>query len=135
MSTGQDIEPDVVIIGSGVAGALTACKLAAQGVTRIVVLEAGPRIDRGEIVRNFMQKPRQDVSAGFPSVSWAPRPDSLDSKDDYIEHIGPEVAQNQWLRVVGGTTWAWSANTPRHLPVDFRLRTAYGVGIDWPLHY
>ena len=37
---------DVVIVGSGVAGAITGYTLARAGV-KVLILEAGPRVDRG----------------------------------------------------------------------------------------
>ena len=43
----SDIQADVVIVGSGVAGALLAERLARAGVG-VAILEAGPRIDRSE---------------------------------------------------------------------------------------
>jgi choline dehydrogenase-like flavoprotein len=36
---------------------------------------------------------------------------------------------------VGGTSQSWWACTPRMLPSDFRLRSLYGVGRDWPVDY
>ena len=41
----------------------------------------------------------------------------------------------QYLRVVGGTTWHWAASTWRFLPSDFKLKSLYGVGRDWPIEY
>lgn len=35
----------------------------------------------------------------------------------------------------GGSSQCWWACTPRMLPADFRLRSTYGVGADWPLDY
>jgi choline dehydrogenase-like flavoprotein len=35
----------------------------------------------------------------------------------------------------GGSSNCWYACTPRFLPSDFRLRSLYGVGADWPLGY
>ena len=35
----------------------------------------------------------------------------------------------------GGCSNCWWACTPRMLPEDFRLRTRYGVGEDWPVTY
>ena len=40
-----DIAADVVIVGSGVAGALLAARLAAAGV-KVAILEAGAKVDR-----------------------------------------------------------------------------------------
>lgn len=35
----------------------------------------------------------------------------------------------------GGTSNAWTGCTPRFMPADFKLRSLYGVGVDWPLSY
>jgi choline dehydrogenase-like flavoprotein len=35
----------------------------------------------------------------------------------------------------GGASNCWWAGAPRFMPNDFRLNTAYGVGVDWPLSY
>lgn len=35
----------------------------------------------------------------------------------------------------GGGTNCWFAQTPRMLPSDFRLRSLYGRGVDWPFDY
>jgi len=130
------IEADVVIIGSGVAGTLTAWRLARNGVKNVVILEAGPRIDRGEIIRKFRESPVIDASSGFPDPDWAPRPAWREKeKNPYIQSVGPESSRLEYLRVVGGTTWHWAGCTPRHLPVDFRLKSTYGVGADWPIDY
>lgn len=135
MTSAEHIDADVVIIGSGVAGALTAYRLAKDGVKNIVVLEAGPRIDRADIVRNFTKSPYDDFSYGYPNAAHAPRPDWTNEKDSGIGMTGPVVARNEYLRVVGGTTWHWSGSTPRLHPVDFHLRRTHGVGMDWPFGY
>jgi choline dehydrogenase-like flavoprotein len=36
---------------------------------------------------------------------------------------------------LGGGTNCWYASTPRLHPTDFKLRSTYGVGNDWPLSY
>jgi choline dehydrogenase-like flavoprotein len=128
------INTEVAIIGSGVAGALTAYHLAGDGIKNIVVLEAGPRIERADIVRNFTKSPYDDFSYGYPNAAHAPRPDWTNEKGG-IDMTGPMRAQNEYLRVVGGTTWHWSGSTPRLHPADFRLRETYGVGMDWPFGY
>ncbi len=129
------IDANVIIIGSGVAGAMTACKLAQLGVRDIVIVEAGPRIDRAETVKKFRASPFIDSSSGYPNPDYAPRPDWNDAKNPYIEKTGPAFLNEEYLRVVGGTTWHWGGCTPRFRPVDFRLASAYGVGADWPVDY
>jgi choline dehydrogenase-like flavoprotein len=36
---------------------------------------------------------------------------------------------------VGGTTWHWLGTTLRFVPDDFRLRSKFGVAVDWPIAY
>ena len=36
---------------------------------------------------------------------------------------------------MGGTTWHWLGTALRFVPDDFRLRSRFGVGIDWPISY
>lgn len=41
----------------------------------------------------------------------------------------------EYTVALGGGMNCWFAQTPRFHPSDFRLRTLYGVGQDWPLDY
>jgi choline dehydrogenase-like flavoprotein len=125
---------DVVVIGSGIAGVMCAWRLASNGL-KVIVLEAGPRVERADIVREFTKTYKFDLSAGFPNVEWAPRPDWSTPRDDYIRQTGPDIARTEYLRIVGGTTWHWTSLSIRMIPSDFRLRSTYGVGVDWPIEY
>lgn len=124
---------DVVIVGSGVAGALCAYRLAQQGV-KVLVLEAGPRVTREAIVRGFQESPFLNLSAGYPNPAWAPRPDWGNAPDSLIEQTG-DPNRLEYLRIVGGTTWQWSGSALRLRPADFRLHSLYRLGLDWPLDY
>jgi choline dehydrogenase-like flavoprotein len=57
--------------------------------------------------------------------------------DDYLILKGRDAGafRQAYLRAVGGTTWHWSGLCWRHLPVDLRLKSTYGVGRDWPFSY
>jgi len=127
-------EADIVIIGSGIAGAFCAWRLARSG-RRVLVLEAGPRIDRAEVMTKFASAHRYDYSWGYPNTPTAPRPDWGEGEDRYIVRDGPDPVSFEYLRVVGGTTWHWAASCDRVLPNDLRLKSEYGVGLDWPFGY
>jgi glucose dehydrogenase len=127
-------QADVVVIGSGVAGALCAFTLAQRGL-KVLVLEAGPRIDRSKILDNLNSTYGLDLSSGYPNPDWSPRPDWSQGNDRYIRQSGPDLLRLEYLRVVGGTTWHWGGGCDRLLPTDLRLQSSYGVGVDWPISY
>ena len=150
---------DVIIVGSGVAGALTACKLLALNPERkILILEAGDNeITHGQRVEFHhvmdQQGARGDMYAPYaelPSKFFAPAPELAqkelkEQKDElakgnpkaYYDYTSDSVDAFKagYNRMVGGSTWSWRGNTPRYLPKDFKLFTHYGVGCDWPIDY
>jgi len=125
--------PDVVVVGAGVAGAMVADVLAARG-HQVLILEAGPRPDRAGLVRAWRETPQTNYMAPYPDPEWAPSPDPA-AWGEYLIQTGPDSYNQQFIRAVGGSTWHWAAATWRFLPVDFRLRSTYGVGRDWPIDY
>lgn len=127
---------DVVVIGSGICGALVAERLVKQGMSALI-LEAGPRIDRGQITANYRNSPRKGdwVAPYAPGTDWAPQPIYHPKDNGYLIQAGPYPYPAEYLRVVGGTTWHWAAHAWRVLPNDMRLKTLYGVGKDWPISY
>jgi len=129
----EELSADVVVVGAGVSGALVAWRLASVGV-KVLVLESGPRVDRGEAVRTFQTAPAKTPESAYADVPYAPRPTVLDA-DGYLVQAGPVKFKSTYERRVGGTTWHWLGTCLRLLPADFALRTRYGVGVDWPLAY
>ncbi|HLR13617.1 MAG TPA: GMC family oxidoreductase [Burkholderiaceae bacterium] len=126
-------QSDVVIIGSGVAGALMAAELAGRGV-RVCILEAGAPVDRTQAVHNFWQAPVKVPESAYPPVPHAMHPTS-DKLDDWYCQVGPDRFKSTYLKVVGGTTWHWLGTCLRLLPSDFRTFSEHGYGTDWPISY
>jgi quinoprotein glucose dehydrogenase len=114
------IASDVCIIGSGISAAMVAEKLAEEGTATIVVVEAGDESDR------LNQRPalrRRFLDYG--ETPW---------RNDHLD--GYEVAGIQSRSMqVGGLAMHWGGVTPRFSPEDFKVRSLYGVGNDWPLSY
>jgi choline dehydrogenase-like flavoprotein len=144
----------VIIIGSGVAGALTAWKLAQLDTYRILILEAGDNgISNGQrlVFHHTMdtQGARGDPFAPYKDLEsrrYAPAAENSqrelqDQKNDpnnyysYADDFHKDPFKASYNRMVGGSTWAWRGNTPRFIPSDFRLHSQFGVGRDWPLDY
>jgi choline dehydrogenase-like flavoprotein len=131
----METETDLLIVGSGVCGALLAARLA--GRYRVTILEAGNTgPSRAALVGTYVTASKKSMGSpyrGTDADHWVPSPDG--GKDTYFDQIIPEGFKATYQRRVGGSTWHWRGNVPRFVPNDFRLRSLYGVGVDWPLSY
>lgn len=133
---------DVVIVGSGAGGGQTAYTLTMEGV-KVLVMEAG---------RSF------DVTTESAMLQWpshAPlrgekTPDKQYGFHDCSIHSGWEIpgepytnahpeTQNQFKwwrqRMMGGRTNHWGRISLRNGPLDFKPRSLWGMGFDWPIGY
>lgn len=135
-----DAQADVIVVGSGVVGSLIADQLAGQGHA-VLVLEAGLRIERSQAVENWRNMPfdnrlGSDFQGLYPQSPLAPAPLYFPA-NDYVKLTGPSAGsfKQGYLRTVGGTTWHWAASCWRHLPVDLKMYSTYGIGRDWPISY
>ena len=135
---------DVVVIGAGVAGAMTAYRLAQDGA-RVLMLEAGSRNPaRAQMVGAYATAAAKTLHSpyGNPETdSMAPSPDS--SASYYDQPPAPHTQyKSTYERRTGGSTWHWLGHTPRMLRSDFKMKTLYGGGrdfppgmVDWPISY
>jgi choline dehydrogenase-like flavoprotein len=126
-------DADVLIVGSGVAGALVAERLARAGA-RVLIVEAGPHVQRAQAVARFQAALVKVPECAYPEPAYAPHP-RVDQPDGYYVQAGPQKFGSTYLRQVGGTTWHWLGTCLRFVPDDFRLRSRFGRGVDWPLQY
>lgn len=129
----MDIRADILIIGSGVAGALVACEIAAKGAS-VIIMEAGPRVDRAEAVKRFHSAFPKTPESAYAQSDFTPHP-ATDQPYRYYAQKGPNVFNSTYLRQVGGTTWHWLGSAIRLVPDDFRLKSLFGLGVDWPISY
>ncbi len=134
----NNVDADVIIIGSGVMGGLLATQLSAAGKS-VIIVEAGPRITRQEIVDRFRNSPfkmsltnmkLQGVGSPYPDLPHVPS-----TYGNYLQQVGPVKYPTKYLRVVGGTTWHFGSALWRMIPNDFKLQSLYGHGRDWPFGY
>jgi choline dehydrogenase-like flavoprotein len=120
---------DVLVIGSGPAGAAITKRLTDRGA-KVVCLEQGDWVKPGEYPStrpNWEAATRRGPFHFDPNVRRRP--------EDYpIVSAGPNPPVVQMGNGVGGTVH-WDCNFPRLHPSDFRSRTLDGVGDDWPIQY
>jgi quinoprotein glucose dehydrogenase len=118
--TRRTVESDICIIGSGITAALIAEKLTEERTARITVVEAGdhvtPLAERGRLRRRFLD---------YGENPWP---------GDHVDPLSADGIQSRSM-CVGGLAMHWGAVTPRFTPEDFRLRSLYGVGDDWPMDF
>lgn len=116
----QVIESDICIIGSGISAAMVAEKVAEERQATIVVVEAGSEsdrlTDRAALRRRYLD---------YRESPW---------RDDHLDGIDVPGIQSRSMQV-GGLAMHWGGVTPRFSPEDFRLRSLFGVGTDWPISY
>ena len=115
------VESDVCIIGSGISAAMVADRLARTTSARIVVVEAGdeapPLGQRYALRDRYLQ---------YGESPWP---------NDHLEGYEIEGPLQSRSMQVGGLAMHWGGVTPRWSPEDFRTRSLFGVGTDWPLSY
>jgi choline dehydrogenase-like flavoprotein len=113
---GPVTETEVLIVGAGAAGLHMAAVLGEAGRC-VHVIEAGPAWQLQDLVSSQLYSRR--LRAG-PVDTGGPQP------------VG---AGFNLGRGVGGAALHHYATWPRLKEADFRLRTLYGEGLDWPLDY
>jgi glucose dehydrogenase len=152
-------EFDVVIIGSGIAGALVAHQLA-MARKKVLILEAGgvapESLDRLTIAHNFFTSPSKSPDSPFCGEDVLPvdpkfdpqakppkyrfvQPDPVANGENYYFYDDSDPTKKSdrfksfYERLVGGSTWHWQGIYIRMLPSDFRMKSHFQFGNDWPV--
>ena len=114
------VEADVCIIGAGISSAMVAERVAEDTDARIVVVEAG------NSMFNFEERfERRERFLEYGENPWP---------DDHIQSQFARGIQSRSM-CLGGLALHWGGVVPRFTPEDFRQRSQYGVGTDWPIDY
>jgi choline dehydrogenase-like flavoprotein len=163
MAAESDVEWDVVIVGSGFAGALIANELG-KAHKKVLVLEAGAGVPSNinAYMRRFysaaaklpespytpeifgpngLSDPNK-VNAGRPTVLSTGAKggfgDWTDPNQSYLIQKGPFPFGSTYDRVAGGTSH-WLGTSLRFVPNDFKMKKLYGAAtpqfVDWPIEY
>lgn len=136
-----DDSADLVVVGTGVVGCLIAEQALDAGLS-VLMLEAGPRVDRWRIVENYRNLPptlRTHWDAPYPPRPWAPHLETRTphEQEEYLQLEGPNARayMQGYVRYAGGATWHWAGICWRITPEDMRMKSLYGVGRDWAFSY
>jgi len=132
---------DVLIIGSGASGGMTARILTAKGI-KCLMLDAGPPTDyeHDRVTRRVCDLPYRGFGqpGRFPHVTQA---------DEFNANVWADEKQNPysyppndpyyWVRVrrIGGRTLMWGRASWRLSDYEFKAKDHDGFGDNWPISY
>jgi choline dehydrogenase-like flavoprotein len=117
--TAREDAADVVIIGAGITGAMVAAHLAEHTSASILVIDAGRRVP-------FADRTALQTRAVRYNEPWW-------GDDRVTSH--EVVGRGTPAMIVGGQATHWGAQAPRFAREDFKVKSALGVGEDWPIAY
>ena len=114
-------ESDLCIIGGGISAVFMAQKLSElkPGLS-ITIVEAGKRLFDAENRMNYRRR-----SSLYGENAWP---------GDFIEDQGGAGVISRTM-VVGGSAMHWQGHANRFSEEDLRLRSLYGLAVDWPIEW
>ena len=137
---GRSADPyDVVVVGSGAGGGMTAHILTRAGI-RVLMLECGRDFDPARQI-NMLGRDGDAplLSAGNEDKPWgyhyATGGGGTEIPGEPYTHA--EGSDFSWFRSreLGGRTNHWARNSFRMGPRDFKPASRDGLGVDWPISY
>jgi choline dehydrogenase-like flavoprotein len=139
VQSSKDFEPDVVIVGSGASGGMTAYVLTQAGI-KVLMLEAGRHYDpTTETPMLNWEREAPLAGVGTPDKPFGFYDATIDGGwevpgEPYT--MAPGSKFKWWrARMLGGRTNHWARHVPRFGPYDFKPYSRDGLGVDWPVSY
>lgn len=117
---------DLILVGTSFASSFFLKKYLEKSSdkVKVLVLERGYFFSHGERLQNARGKPYGDNSF-ISSLGNSGRP----------YHTNNDKKPWMFDPNFGGSSNCWTGCTPRFLPNDFKIKTLYNIGQDWPLDY
>lgn len=124
--SGPGDRADVLVIGAGASGSTVAKYFARNGM-HVVCLEQGTWVSTSEYTGN-----RREYELSMFG-RWHKNPNGRGLPEDYPVEVSDCDVDPVMYNAVGGGTVHYGGMWPRLMPSDFRSRTMFGVGDDWPI--
>lgn len=132
----RKIKADICIVGTGFSGTFIANTL--QGTSaRILLVDKGAYLSRERVEENFILKNSSSLFDRLKKLYKLSEGIYDDPEFHHYEHVnsGKEAFSYSGRHAIGGTSLVWFGNAIRKTPNDFRTRSTYGFGEDWPISY
>ena len=122
------MNPDVIVVGSGMSGAPAAWMLSERG-HNVLLIESGTDISPADLPTASVNWERKRDSEFTPVAA------NRNNVGDYpVDDKESQVAVCNY-NAVGGSSILYSAHFPRFLRSDFKLKSEQGLAADWPISY
>jgi len=122
------MKPDVIVVGSGMAGAPAAWLLAERGHS-VLLIESGSNISPSELPTASINWEDKKETKFNPVAS------KRKNLGDYPVNDSKSPIAICNFNALGGSSVIYSAHFPRFLKPDFMLKSEQGIGVDWPIGY
>ncbi|MCL2482335.1 MAG: GMC family oxidoreductase [Propionibacteriaceae bacterium] len=119
---------DVLVIGGGASGATVSKFLAHEGL-HVVCLEQGTWVNTAEYTGN-----RREYELSMFG-RWHKNPNARGLPEDYPLEVSNCDIDPVMYNAVGGGSVHFGGMWPRIMPSDFRLKSTFGIGDDWPISW
>jgi choline dehydrogenase-like flavoprotein len=136
----KKIKTDICIVGTGFSGTFIASRLKGTS-NRILLVDRGAYLSRDRVEDNFFQKyPSKTARYFFKRIKNFLKPPMGIYDDPEFSHYdhannGKDAFSYSGHHAVGGNSLLWFGNALRKVPNDFRTKSIYGFGVDWPISY
>jgi choline dehydrogenase-like flavoprotein len=132
------IKTDICIVGTGFSGTFAAGELLGTPA-RIALVEKGAYLSRDRIERNYLRwlELLNAAPGSYEDLFKFTRFIYDDVEFDLYSHVnsGTDAFTYSGHHAAGGNSLLWYGNALRKVPDDFRTRTRFGFGVDWPISY
>lgn len=132
---------DVIIVGAGAGGSFASYGLSRAGL-KVVLIELGPSFEPARDY--YTDQPDWEFKEPFKKHVPQTYTSELKPLDKKFEHLRTTILNNKlthreftYVRAcgVGGSTLRYQGEAHRFPPHAFRMKSLYGMGVDWPVSY
>lgn len=117
---------DLIVVGTGFASTFFLYKYLKKDTSlgKILVLERGLFESQEQRINHARNKP-------YGRLSY------ITSSSGNTKVFNNNTPEKPWMfdPNFGGTSYSWTGCTPRFMPSDFKMKSLFGKGLDWPIGY
>jgi choline dehydrogenase-like flavoprotein len=134
----KKITTDICIVGTGFSGTFVASRLRKTS-SRILMIDKGAYISWDRIEENYSRIIEKGALSIETKEDYVKLLESIYDDPEFLRYESLQRGVNEFTysgrHAVGGTSLVWFGNALRKVPNDFRTKSAYDFGFDWPISY